>query len=190
MRDGSDAVADWPLLNALVNTACGRELGLDPPRRRRRDGQVDPRRPGRRRRRDRPGRRADPARADAPTRAWASSATSTPAIRRRSTAAERGGVRIPMLDRSRVSGLVVHGAAQVLRPPEDGLPYLRDDRGRRAGRPSPAIVAIEADRIAAFDAGRERRRPGRRRPAAPLSRASSTATRTCRSRAGARRSTR
>ncbi|HEX2088206.1 MAG TPA: urocanate hydratase, partial [Solirubrobacteraceae bacterium] len=23
MADGSDAVADWPLLNALVNTACG-----------------------------------------------------------------------------------------------------------------------------------------------------------------------
>ncbi len=23
MRDGSDAVADWPLLNALINTACG-----------------------------------------------------------------------------------------------------------------------------------------------------------------------
>ena len=23
MKDGSDAVADWPLLNALVNTACG-----------------------------------------------------------------------------------------------------------------------------------------------------------------------
>jgi urocanate hydratase len=23
MRDGSDAIADWPLLNALVNTACG-----------------------------------------------------------------------------------------------------------------------------------------------------------------------
>ena len=23
MRDGSDAVADWPLLNALLNTACG-----------------------------------------------------------------------------------------------------------------------------------------------------------------------
>jgi urocanate hydratase len=23
MRDGSDAVADWPLLNALVNTAAG-----------------------------------------------------------------------------------------------------------------------------------------------------------------------
>ncbi len=23
MLDGSDAVADWPILNALVNTACG-----------------------------------------------------------------------------------------------------------------------------------------------------------------------
>ena len=27
MRDGSDAIADWPLLNALVNTASGAELG-------------------------------------------------------------------------------------------------------------------------------------------------------------------
>jgi urocanate hydratase len=26
MRDGSDAVADWPLLNALLNTACGADL--------------------------------------------------------------------------------------------------------------------------------------------------------------------
>ena len=23
MRDGSDAIADWPMLNAMVNTACG-----------------------------------------------------------------------------------------------------------------------------------------------------------------------
>jgi urocanate hydratase len=23
MRDGSDAIADWPILNALLNTACG-----------------------------------------------------------------------------------------------------------------------------------------------------------------------
>ena len=23
MKDGSDAVSDWPLLNALLNTACG-----------------------------------------------------------------------------------------------------------------------------------------------------------------------
>jgi urocanate hydratase len=26
MRDGSDAVADWPVLNALVNTAAGGDL--------------------------------------------------------------------------------------------------------------------------------------------------------------------
>ncbi len=51
MRDGSDAVADWPILNALVNTACGASWVSVAPRRRRRDGQVDPRRPGRRRRR-------------------------------------------------------------------------------------------------------------------------------------------
>ena len=35
MRDGSDAIADWPLLNALVNTAAGASLGLHPQRRRR-----------------------------------------------------------------------------------------------------------------------------------------------------------
>jgi urocanate hydratase len=23
MKDGSDAIADWPVLNALINTACG-----------------------------------------------------------------------------------------------------------------------------------------------------------------------
>ena len=23
MKDGSDAIADWPILNALLNTACG-----------------------------------------------------------------------------------------------------------------------------------------------------------------------
>src|SRR3989454_5837942 len=26
MRDGSDAIADWPLLNALLNTAAGADL--------------------------------------------------------------------------------------------------------------------------------------------------------------------
>ncbi len=36
MADGSDAIADWPLLNALVNTASGAHLGVHPPRRRRR----------------------------------------------------------------------------------------------------------------------------------------------------------
>ncbi len=27
MKDGSDAVSDWPLLNALLNCAVGRDLG-------------------------------------------------------------------------------------------------------------------------------------------------------------------
>ena len=33
MKDGSDAVADWPLLNALLNTAAGASLGVDSQRR-------------------------------------------------------------------------------------------------------------------------------------------------------------
>ncbi len=37
MKDGSDAVADWPLLNALLNTASGRVVGVDSQRRRRGD---------------------------------------------------------------------------------------------------------------------------------------------------------
>ncbi len=56
MLDGSDAIADWPLLNALLNTASGATVGVDPPRRRRRHRPLDPRRPGVRRRRHRAGR--------------------------------------------------------------------------------------------------------------------------------------
>ena len=36
MLDGSDAIADWPLLNAMVNVASGASWVVDPPRRRRR----------------------------------------------------------------------------------------------------------------------------------------------------------
>ena len=43
MRDGSDAIADWPLLNAMLNTACGSELGLASPRRRGGDRLLHPR---------------------------------------------------------------------------------------------------------------------------------------------------
>ena len=46
MVDGSDAIADWPLLNALVNTSCGRHVGEHPPRRRGRHRPLDPRRHG------------------------------------------------------------------------------------------------------------------------------------------------
>ena len=38
MLDGSDAVSDWPLLNALLNTRQRRDVGLVASRRRRRDG--------------------------------------------------------------------------------------------------------------------------------------------------------
>ncbi len=40
MSDGSDAIADWPLLNALVNTASGASWVSPPPRRRRRHGPL------------------------------------------------------------------------------------------------------------------------------------------------------
>ncbi len=47
MLDGSDAIADWPLLNALLNRGPpGRLVGVDPPRRRRGHRSVDPRRSG------------------------------------------------------------------------------------------------------------------------------------------------
>ena len=38
MKDGSDAVSDWPLLNALLNCASGAHLGVAASRRRRRHG--------------------------------------------------------------------------------------------------------------------------------------------------------
>ena len=96
MLDGSDAIADWPLLNALVNTASGATwvsihhgggVGHRP---------VDPRRPGVGRRRHRAGRR----------RSWPGCSANDPAMgvirhvdagydRAEEVAAERG-VRIPM----------------------------------------------------------------------------------------------
>ena len=58
MRDGSDAVADWPLLNALLNTASGATWVSHPPRRRRRHGLLAARRRGHRLRRHAEPRRA------------------------------------------------------------------------------------------------------------------------------------
>ena len=57
MHDGSDAVSDWPLLNALLNCASRRDLGLAAPRRRRRHGLFAARGHGDRRRRHAGGRR-------------------------------------------------------------------------------------------------------------------------------------
>ena len=53
MKDGSDAVSDWPLLNALLNTAGGRDLGVAAPRRRRWHGLLAACRRGDRGRRQR-----------------------------------------------------------------------------------------------------------------------------------------
>jgi imidazolonepropionase len=50
-----------------------------------------------------------------------------------------------------VSSVVVTGAVEVLRPPADGLPYLRHDRaGELALEPAP--ITLDGDRIAAFEA--------------------------------------
>ena len=84
MRDGSDAVADWPILNALLNAVARRDLGLGPPRRRRRHGLLDPRRHGGGRGRHARRRRAGCSACSPPTRARASCATPTPATSARS----------------------------------------------------------------------------------------------------------
>ena len=88
MADGSDAIADWPLLNALLNTVERRVVGLDPPRRRRRHRPQHPCRTGHRRRRHGARRREARARAHERPGHRASCATSTPATtgRRRSRA--------------------------------------------------------------------------------------------------------
>ena len=146
MRDGSDAVADWPILNALVNTATGAswvsfhhgggvgmglslhagqvsvadgtELagGADPAHAARRPGHGD--RAPRRRRLRGGDRRRRPARGADPDA------------------------------RMRVS---IRGAAQVLRPPEDGLPYLRHDRAGELAL-DPGDVLLDGGRIAGFGA--------------------------------------
>jgi imidazolonepropionase len=51
-----------------------------------------------------------------------------------------------------VSTVAIAGAAQVLRPPEDGLPYLRHDRAEEL-RAEPGGLLLEGGRIAAVDDG-------------------------------------
>jgi imidazolonepropionase len=51
-----------------------------------------------------------------------------------------------------MTAIAVHGAAQLLRPPEDGLPYLRHDRAGEL-RLDPAPIAIADGRIAGFERG-------------------------------------
>ena len=91
MADGSDAIADWPLLNALVNTSSGATwvsihhgggVGIG---RSIHAGMVV------RGRRHRPGGREARAGARRPIRAWASSATPTPATSGRDRGGRRAG---------------------------------------------------------------------------------------------------
>ena len=97
MRDGSDAVADWPMLNALLNTATGASwvsfhhgggVGMGKSLH---AGQVV------RRRRHAAGRRAHPRARCSPTRAWAIVRHADAGYPEALDAAERLGVRIPML---------------------------------------------------------------------------------------------
>ena len=96
MADGSDAIADWPLLNALVNTSSGRLLGEHPPRRRRRHRPLHPRRPGLRGRRHRAGRPEAGAGADQRPRHGRDPARRRRLRPRRSEVAAERGVRVPM----------------------------------------------------------------------------------------------
>ena len=97
MKDGSDAVSDWPLLNALLNCASRRHLGLDPSRRRRRHGLFAACRHGRRLRRHARGGAADRARPVERPRLRASCATPMPATRTPIACARRHNLDLPSL---------------------------------------------------------------------------------------------
>ena len=87
-----------------------------------------------------------------------------------------------------MSRLALRGADAVLLPPEPGLPYLRHDRAPEL-RLEAGSLACRDGRIAALDDDAVGRARHRRPRLHPRCRASSTATRTCPSRAGGRRST-
>ena len=95
MIDGSDAIADWPLLNAMVNTASGASwVSLH------HGGGVGIGRSFTPDRSPSPTARRSPGeklRASSPTTpAWGSSATSTPATTPPSRSRAERGVRVPM----------------------------------------------------------------------------------------------
>ena len=110
MKDGSDAVSDWPLLNALLNCASRRDLGLAPPWRRRRHGLLAARRHGHRLRRH-AGSRA-PARARAVER---------PRDRRHAPRRRRlrGGDRLRARARAEAAEPVAHMSSRTPRPIRD-----------------------------------------------------------------------
>ena len=163
MRDGSDAIADWPILNALAQRRGGRDLGQRPPRRWGRDRQLDPRGHGRRRRRDRRCRRAARARAHDRSRARASCATPTRATRRRSTAAREHGLDLPSIPcasvsrRAAPSRLLIRDLAQVATPAGRSAPLRGDGAGRARRRSRTRTSSARTVAIAAV--GRDARAP-------------------------------
>ena len=171
MRDGSDAIADWPLLNALLSTASGASWVSHPPRRRRGDRPVDPRGDGGRGRRhraggpeartgahQRPGQRRRPPRrrrlpggaAGGPGHrdAAAHAAVTTLLGRPRPAARRRGGRRRARLRRRRPAGRRSGLASTGRRRGRDGAGRARAARPGR--RPLP--------RLPPGPAGRRRRR--------------------------------
>ena len=164
MRDGSDAIADWPILNALVNVAAGATwvsvhhgggVGIGNSIH---AGMVV------RRRRDRRSGGAPRARADDRSRAWASCATSTPAIPRRSPRASTACDAEPgaSSDAASVRRLLVRDLAQVATPAAGGA-----DAAPRRGARARSTVIEDAYVLCADGAieavGRMRDLPARRR---------------------------
>ena len=155
MADGSDPIADWPLLNALVNTAAGRLLGEHPRRRRGRDRPLAPRGDGLRRRRHRSRGAEARAGADHRPRHRGDAARR---CRIRACDRRRGGARRAPADaRRRVS---------VREVVEIGDPVLRESarelesRGDRLARDPGADRRPDRDQ-ARHPRGRHRRQPGR-----------------------------
>ena len=134
MRDGSDAIADWPVLNALLNTSSRRDLGVGAPRRRRRHRLLAARRHGDRRRRHARGRRKARARADLRSGHRRRRATPTPAIPRRSPRAER--------DRRATSRCARNGA--MMTPARHAGAPRRSRRSTRRRRGFPCCSAAAA----------------------------------------------
>ena len=99
MRDGSDAIADWPDPERAAQHVVGRDVGVGPSRRRRRHRLFAARRHGRRRRRHARSGREAAARAHLRSRAAASCGTPTPAIRTRLPPRGSSGIDMPMLAR-------------------------------------------------------------------------------------------
>ena len=181
MRDGSDAVADWPLLNALVNTAAGASWvsihhgggvgigysqhagmvvvadGTDARGGEARAGPDDRPRDGRhppRRRRLRAGDRGRPgARRPRPDARRAGLSRASPSSRRRARSADRRG-------RSRAGSSVERGAGLVIRRPRR---RCRLGAAARASGSARAADRREQDRHegeAAEDAADDDRAPG------------------------------